>query len=285
MKPIPLPDSYNYIGVFLTFDCNQNCSYCLNNTYGVPTPGRLGATDWISALNRLRARPDLPITLQGGEPSLLPGFLDLLAAIKSELPIDILTNLQFDIDAFVSRIRPERLKRDAPYASIRVSYHPGSMDLRKTIDHVRRLMDGGYSIGVWGILHPDWLEHMQDAEGRFRKAGIDFRTKEFLGFHKGRLYGTYGFSDACDGPKRNVLCRTSELLIDPGARVFHCHHDLYRGVNPLGSLLDSDFGIEDRFRPCDCCGQCHPCDIKVKTNRFQEYGHTAVEIRRNAELP
>ena len=32
------------------------------------------------------------------------------------------------------------------------------------------------------------------------------------------------------------------------------------------------------MRPCDVYGHCNPCDIKVKTNRFQEFGHTSVQI-------
>ncbi|MFH1772635.1 MAG: hypothetical protein ABH872_07460 [Candidatus Omnitrophota bacterium] len=30
---------------------------------------------------------------------------------------------------------------------------------------------------------------------------------------------------------------------------------------------------------CREFGYCNPCDIKVKTNRFLEAGHTAVDIR------
>lgn len=30
MKEIIIPDSYNYIAVFLTLSCNYRCSYCIN---------------------------------------------------------------------------------------------------------------------------------------------------------------------------------------------------------------------------------------------------------------
>ncbi|MBI5232727.1 MAG: radical SAM protein, partial [Deltaproteobacteria bacterium] len=39
------------------------------------------------------------------------------------------------------------------------------------------------------------------------------------------------------------------------------------------------FDIEDIFRVCHVFGHCNPCDIKVKTNRFQQWGHTSVEIK------
>jgi len=36
-------------------------------------------------------------------------------------------------------------------------------------------------------------------------------------------------------------------------------------------------------RPCDALGLCNPCDINVKTNRFQQFGHTSVDIRFQGE--
>ncbi len=42
--------------------------------------------------------------------------------------------------------------------------------------------------------------------------------------------------------------------------------------------MDENFELEERFRECDVFGHCNPCDVKLKTNRFQEFGHTSVEI-------
>jgi hypothetical protein len=45
--------------------------------------------------------------------------------------------------------------------------------------------------------------------------------------------------------------------------------------------LDEDFTQEkvDEFRDCYYYGSCNPCDVKVKTDRFQKFGHTSVEIK------
>ena len=75
-----------------------------------------------------------------------------------------------------------------------------------------------------------------------------------------------------------MKCRTTELLIDSEGSIFRCHADLYSGKNKIGSFLDPEFEIEDEFRDCSDFGHCNPCDVKVKTNRFQQYGHTSVEI-------
>ncbi len=239
----------------------------------------MSGEEWLTSLNRLQTRPDLPVTLQGGEPTLHPDFYQIVKGLRPDLAIDLLTNLQFDVDEFMANIEPSRLRRQAPYASIRVSYHPESMELEPLIVKVLKLQAGGYSVGVWGVDHPAWQLEIARAGEECRVAGIDFRRKEFLGIYQDRLYGTYKYPDAFGGGKsRKVDCRTSELLIGPDGRVCRCHSDFYAGRAGVGNLLDSEFQVEDRFRTCGCYGECNPCDVKLKTDRFQKFGHTSVDI-------
>ena len=70
----------------------------------------------------------------------------------------------------------------------------------------------------------------------------------------------------------------------PNGGVYRCHSDLYENRIPIGNILDRDFRIQDIYRPCYVYGHCNPCDIKVKTNRFQEFGHTSVDIKNIREL-
>ncbi|MEW6489707.1 MAG: radical SAM protein [Thermodesulfobacteriota bacterium] len=281
MHPVPIPDRYNYIAVFLTLACNLRCSFCINR-FGSAEPPRarpMAGSEWVRGLDRLVTRPDLPVTLQGGEPSLHPDFIDILNGLRPDLPIDILTNLTFDVEEFARRVRPERLRRQAPYASIRVSYHPETMELAPLVERVLFLQDAGFSVGIWGVMHPLQEAAVLAAQAHCAARGIDFRTKDFLGEYDDRFYGTLRYPQACSGATRNrVLCRTTELLVGPSGGIYRCHSDLYAGRHPVGSLLDPDFSVEDEFRPCEVFGQCNPCDIKVKTNRFQEFGHTSVEV-------
>ena len=281
MKPIKIPSTYNYIGVFLTFACNLNCSYCINN-FEQRLKGRSNilGKDWLRFLNRIESTPDLPITFQGGEPSVHPDFIYIINNLKPELNIDILTNLQFDIDEFIKKVNPQRVKREAPYASIRVSYHPETMDIDDTIKKTLKMLRADFSIGIWSVLHPIYEEHIKEVSQKCRDLGIDFRIKEFLGEYKGRLYGTYRYPDACSKKsKKKVLCKTTELLIDPSGQVFRCHYDVYKRINSIGSLFDSEFQIKDIYRECDYFGFCNPCDIKLKTNRFQQFGYSSVDIK------
>lgn len=281
MKNVIIPKTYNYIAAFLTLACNYRCSYCINYFRAKRFPrGEMSGKDWVKGINRIVSREDLPVTLQGGEPTLHRDFFYIINHIKPDLRIDILTNLRFNVDEFIGNIDPERLKRKAPYASIRVSFHPEVMELEETIRKTLRLLDAGFSIGVWGILHPQQKDLILKAQKRCRELGIDFRTKEFLGTYKGKLYGTYLYDDACIGiDHKRVLCKTTELIIGPNGDTYRCHSDLYRGRKPIGNLLDPNFKIDNEYRICDFYGHCNPCDIKIKTNRFQHFGHTSVTIK------
>jgi len=158
------------------------------------------------------------------------------------------------------------------------------MNLDELIEKTLKMQEAGFSIGLFGVLHPEQEEEILSAREKCLKLGIDFRTKEFLGQHNGNLFGTYFYPDACTMEKaEEVFCKTTELIIGPGGEVYRCHHDLYEGSPPVGNLMDDSFEIQEIFRPCSRYGFCNPCDIKVKTNRFQQYGHTSVEIIKESE--
>ncbi|MEK6531787.1 MAG: radical SAM protein [Deltaproteobacteria bacterium] len=280
LTPIRLPDDCNYIAAFLTLGCNLKCSFCINRFGSLERSGTIPGRDWVRAINRIMPRKGLPVTLQGGEPALHVDFIRIINDIKPDIEIDILTNLQFDETELIRHVSPERLKRDAPYASIRVSYHPEAMELKPLAKKVLRLKQAGFSVGIWAIKHPLQEGKIIEAGQYCAAVGIDFRTKEFLGFYDNRLYGTYSYPDACAGNIREkVLCRTTELIIGSDCNVYRCHGDLYAKRAPVGNMLDNEFSIKSGFRECGFYGTCNPCDVKLKTNRQEVFGHTSVEIK------
>jgi len=280
LPQVILPKLYNYIAVFLSLECNLHCSYCINRFGDLSRCRRLLSGDeWLAGLNRIISPADLPVTLQGGEPTLHPGFSAIVNGIRPDLNIDLLTNLETDLDRFRREIPARRMRREAPYASIRVSYHPEVMSIELLATKVVTLLDAGYSIGIWGVLHPLWETEIFRARDYCLDQGIDFRTKEYLGEYNGVMHGQFSYPDACSrGELKRVSCRTSELLIGPDGGIYRCHSDLYAGRTPVGNILDPELVISQDFRRCDCYGFCNPCDVKLKTDRFQSFGHTSVEI-------
>ncbi len=288
LPPIKPKLNQNYIAFFLTFSCNLHCSYCINR-HGKGIKNKIGkknelkGDEWILAANRLILRKDLPLTLQGGEPTLNKYFYKIVNEVKENIKMDLLTNMMFDENEFMKNVPEWRFTREAPYAPIRVSYHPGQNSIDELIRKTLKMQDKGFRIGLYGILHPEQKqrEHILQVQEKCLKLGIDFRTKEFLGEYKGKLYGTFKYSGAISKNTLNYCeCKTSEIIVDPAGYVYKCHSDLYQGRTPIGHILEENFNEEiiDKFRECYYYGDCNPCDIKIKTNRLQEFGHTSVEI-------
>lgn len=273
----------NYIAAFLTLSCNLKCSYCINHHgHDLYARKQMDGKDWIAALNRLEPRPDLPITFQGGEPTMHKDFYEIINGINPNHPIDLLTNLELDHHEFMKNIHPLRMKRKAPYASIRVSWHVGQNDTEELLEKVAEMDAAGYSIGIWAVDHPHRIADIRQVQRRAWGLGIDFRIKEFLGELDGKHHGTLRYPDAVIGDIKSCECRTSELLIDPQGYTFRCHSDLYANRLPTGNITwDTNTGIKriGMWIPCSVYGLCNSCDVKIKTNRFQEYGYSSVEIR------
>lgn len=279
--PLSIPASYNYIGAFLTFACPFRCEYCINR-HGEASlkSGRiLPAIDWLFFFEQLDTR-NVPVTLQGGEPGLHPDFILIVEELLEMHEVDILTNLAFDLKRFVQKIDPNRINRDAPYAPIRVSFHPSQFSLAEIVGKVLFLQKEGFRTGLYAVEHPENAAHVDHARKVCQDLGIDFRTKPFLGRHNGELYGEYSYPDACSAAEtRKCECATSELLIAPDGWIYPCHHHLYNRIEPLDHISHSKICLSDAYHPCCHYGHCNPCDVKVKNNRFQKFGHTSMKIR------
>ena len=60
-----------------------------------------------------------------------------------------------------------------------------------------------------------------------KKWGLYF-TKDYLGFYDNKLFGKYKYPEAvaCN-MKKNVQCRTTELLMGPTGEIYKCTRDVY----------------------------------------------------------
>lgn len=267
-----LPNTLNYIGVFLTLECNLNCHYCINDPRQsgqrsslFPIKSRslrkgLTPAEWATALRRIPFSPDLPITLQGGEPMLYWGAKGL-GLILAEVPhyFDLLTNFALQPEVFSRNLNGQhaKLQRDAPYPSIRVSYHADEMNIAwngrgfgELVDRCEALKDHGFhvspikaesDVGIYMVEHPD---NVVTPEMRKIYANrIPFEGKEFLGVHGSVLHGRYLYPFSTDLISRgihqttlNCECKTTELLIDPMGFVWGCHFYLYEAWSHGGPV-------------------------------------------------
>ena len=144
---------HNYVAFFLTLACNLQCPYCINlhgagSRYQRAKRANLTAEEWIKSANRLVLRDDLPLTFQGGEPTLHNGFYKIVNEVKKEIKMDLLTNMVFDVEEFIKNVPIWRFLREAPYAAIRVSYHPGQNDINDLIKKTLKMQEASRTYGV-----------------------------------------------------------------------------------------------------------------------------------------
>lgn len=285
---LSLPSDYDYVACYLTDFCFLKCSYCLTDHNGAEFTGGttnkcelLDADAWLRIISRIAYPSDVVATLQGGEPFLHRGIWEIIA--NSPVPLDILTALPLSVKPkkFVKAGNLDKLSRSAPYPNVRVSYHKGQNNIEDLARRVYELQDL-ISIGIYFVDHPAFPEEADRAREICERQGVFFKTKEFLGYHDGKLYGEYFYPDACVGKvtRESVLCRNTVLIISPSGDVFRCHSDLYnkRYELKVGNLTDPDFKLTATHSPCSFYGTCSECDVKVKTNHYQQFGYTSVEI-------
>ncbi len=288
MKAIIVPEAYDYVGIYLTDKCFLKCPYCITNHHGSVFIGRsetsyLSSAQWIEGLNRLELPKDVPVTLQGGEPFLYKGIWEILENVRHK--VDIMT-------ALPPFLKPEHFrnmkslnwnKREAPYPTIRVSYHKGQNDFKELVDRIAQF-DDVVSMGLYYLNHPEVSDQeVKDMKAYAKSKGVEFRLKDFLGLYKGKMYGNLKYPGSVDGKRQGVevLCRNTVVPVAPDGTIYLCHSDLYfnRRDRALGHILDENFKFPQEHRPCPNFGLCSECDVKIKTNHYQEYGYTSVDIR------
>ena len=206
-------------------------------------------------------------------------FYEIVGRLETRTDMDLLTNLNVNVKEFMHHVNPKAFDRDAKYASIRVSYHHGQHSFNKLLEKVMLFKKHNYNIGIWEVEHPEYRQDVLKRQSIAQTLGVDYRIKEFLGPYKGDNYGSMHYGMAVnDKHLRSCLCRTNELLIGPSGDIYRCHADLYSGFNPIGNIMDARIPELGKWRECGRYGRCNSCDIKIKTNRFQEFGYTSVEI-------
>ena len=126
----------------------------------------LSVDAWIDGLNRLILPKDVPISFQGGEPFLYPGIWDILEQVEHK--VDIMTALPPHIkkEDFLSLKTLVWNKRNAPYPTIRVSYHKGQHDFYELVERVAELGEI-LSIGIYYLEHPSYSEDEIDELKRY----------------------------------------------------------------------------------------------------------------------
>jgi radical SAM protein with 4Fe4S-binding SPASM domain len=283
---INLPKTINYVELYFTLKCNLKCPYCINTFSGIKRNRTEIDIKQLSENLNMIDFTNIPLTIGGGEPTTRTDFYEFVKLLKPEIKIDLLTNLQFNINEFISKISPSIFYScdNAAYKSIRVSYHPISMDPNDIISRCVALQDAGFSIGLFGINHPLNTKYNIIMSEIARNKKIYFFIKDFLGNYDNNIFGYYKYPESISGVIKSCECKSNELLIGPEGNIYKCHRDLYEDEYPIDNIANKHLQIDSIYRVCNKFGTCNPCDVKLKANRFLEAGKCAVEIKNIKEI-
>lgn len=166
----------------ITYECNYQCSYChfwkIEKKYPYIHIERwLGI--WKNIFNKYGC---CHIRFSGGEPTIYPNFLNLIAVLSQMHTIDITTNLTFDINCLIEKINPAAL-------FISPSFHPEFDNINEFLEKVRNLRQQGFQVsGIAYVAYPPYLQNLKEFMEITERNNIEFKIIPFNGVFEGRVF-------------------------------------------------------------------------------------------------
>jgi organic radical activating enzyme len=299
---------------FFTWDihyaCNYRCSYCFfcDSWEEEKKKNRYPGLDrWKRIWDDIYERyGEAHLHISGGEPFHYPDFIDLVVHLTKNFTVEFDTNLSFDVEEFMRRVGPERVK-------FATSFHPQFADFEVYLKKVTALKKGGYDLGVNYVAFPEQLKDMARYKQRLDEVHISFDIMPFRGKYRGseypqsytdaekelicscdprtapRMLGAYGKKEGADEQKAPAATDKPQAPTGPAATnphygkpcrmgqmyaKIHANGNAYRCClikdgGLLGNLIDGTFALYEEPQPCtyDKC----PCWVAMVVNEEQNW--------------
>jgi MoaA/NifB/PqqE/SkfB family radical SAM enzyme len=263
-----------------TMTCNFKCKYC----WEVQAQERgefkrepfRPAQDWLEAWNRLR--PQL-LDITGGEPYLMPDFLDVLIGLDPAIRVAITSNLSHPLLEFVRHVSPECV------INVTASFHPMEngtrvhpMNPEVFVGRCLFLQNHGFNVTVNVVAWPEQMYLIPAWADMFRSHGLRFHVDPYSSI----AYYPYEYSEAerrflepwiwenrragLDVIKPDasitVLCSggADHINVQPDGSAWRCILERQLAVNPLGNVFEPGFELLSSSWQCAESWQCPACD-------------------------
>lgn len=176
-------------GFFFTWDvhykCNYNCTYCFLHsepeTTGIKA-NYLGLQKWVEIWEGIYKKyGPAQISITGGEPFIYPDFIDLIAALQKWHTFEFSTNLSWDVDEFVRKVKPERVR-------INSSFHPEFINIRDFINKLLLLRKNNFQASVTVVAYPPFLKDIEGYKNVFDQEGLSLIIFPYRGPYQDKKY-------------------------------------------------------------------------------------------------
>jgi MoaA/NifB/PqqE/SkfB family radical SAM enzyme len=211
------------------------------------------------------------IRLTGGEPSIYPGFLEIVSFLTKKHTVNINTNLSFDIYKFMEKISYQNV-------CINVSFHPEFITIEDLMVRLRALKKNRYGCSVCCVGYPPFLKDLERYKEILGGDNIPFNMSPFMGNYEGRNFpNDYNedertilrriTNDTAGKDKDEVnkkwlefrmheekhkdkMCRMGQTyaIILPNGDVKRCCSPF---TKTIGNIFQKDFRIFEESKPCD----------------------------------
>ena len=276
--PLPTPEIHVWVA-YLTARCNFACDYCIQKPQMVPGQKRkpwgryqeLTGAQWVDALNAFPVRPEHPLILTGGEPSLHKDFAFIASRLEG-YTLDLTSNLTFDIDA----VAREMKAHGKQFVTSFHTYHPKFLAPEKWLDQAERLRDSGLvAKPTFSMVNLQRFPHFRDDEHDRNLAklvqladrrGLVYQFNEFRGTHMGEAFNR--------DHKYRIDCTSAWVNIDPEGNVFNCQYHLTERKHAFGNITTiaqcQPLPKMGEFFACTDFGYCDPCHENSGHGAFRD---------------
>ena len=156
-----------HFGLDLTYACNYRCPYCERHAATAPRT----VEEWLRAWERISRRYGrCTIYMSGGEPSVYPGFHELVRALVRMHTVDICTNLSWEVERLVPEVGPEHLRISATFHPTQVEFEPFLAKAEIVKEYLPQRWPPRRS--VYLVAHPAQMDRMAEYSARFGKRGF-----------------------------------------------------------------------------------------------------------------
>jgi hypothetical protein len=256
---------------WVTMGCNFKCEYCWEvqaQRKGEFMPIKMRPwQDWLEVWQRLAPRA---LDITGGEPFLLAGLEQLLAALPAEMRFGLTTNLSHPIDELVHLVPPER------FVQLTCSFHPTQghrLPPELFLGRALRLLHRGYPVVINIVGWPDCLYRARDWIGHFQHHGLRVHFDPYYSMYDAMRFSEEerAIAHELTGPDRlpptlselpQVYCSggLDHLSVQPDGSAWRCILETQHRLNPLGNVFDASFSLATAPLTCAMRRDCPGCD-------------------------
>lgn len=282
---------------FATWKCNYKCSYCWQETtrdsYRKIKNANKTPEDWIDAF--LRISPE-EFYISGGEPTVLPGIIEVVNGVGCVIPIKMTSNLgnSFDVEKWIKEVDPDHID------CVTFSFHPTQQSWEEYSSKMRRFAHafGGHKVGAELVMHPGQKQF--ESNIRSIQKELHLRTINIDIYHvQPAKFPPSPGRDAKKCPnldanistlkrqrpdKTNpVYCSAgvNRINVDPRGDAYTCMSAIDRSkmfgrsalphYAPIGNVFDQTFSLNKDPVLCWESFRCSACDASIVKNSWTRH--------------